>query len=184
MRGLSGSEPPLRMTCRGNIALPAPSGAPRTGARPQPTKSVVQKRGDTKFPTPCHTKSVPLSCPIFGRLFVMPRLAYADVADEAGLATATDRASIADTSLVVHRLVLGRPKPAMGQGDRDAGSDGPPLVEERRGTGRYPVATVMGVRRKHERARLWPRLVDAYSDFDSYQEMTEREIPVIILQPR
>lgn len=35
-----------------------------------------------------------------------------------------------------------------------------------------------------ERARLWPRLVDAYADFDSYQSGTEREIPVIILQPR
>jgi F420H(2)-dependent quinone reductase len=35
-----------------------------------------------------------------------------------------------------------------------------------------------------ERARLWPRLVDAYSDFDSYQSWTERKIPVIILQPR
>ena len=29
-----------------------------------------------------------------------------------------------------------------------------------------------------------PRLVDAYADFDSYQIATEREIPVIILQPR
>lgn len=35
-----------------------------------------------------------------------------------------------------------------------------------------------------ERARLWPRLVDAYADFDSYQSGTEREIPVIVLQPR
>jgi hypothetical protein len=43
-------------------------------------------------------------------------------------------------------LVLGRTKPAVGQGDRDAGSDGPLLVDERRGTGRNPVGTVMGVR--------------------------------------
>ena len=35
-----------------------------------------------------------------------------------------------------------------------------------------------------EKARLWPLLVDAYADFDSYQSATEREIPVIILQPR
>jgi F420H(2)-dependent quinone reductase len=35
-----------------------------------------------------------------------------------------------------------------------------------------------------ERARLWPRLVEAYADFDSYQSWTDREIPVIILQPR
>jgi deazaflavin-dependent oxidoreductase (nitroreductase family) len=35
-----------------------------------------------------------------------------------------------------------------------------------------------------ERARLWPRLVEAYADFDSYQSGTERDIPVLILQPR
>jgi deazaflavin-dependent oxidoreductase (nitroreductase family) len=36
----------------------------------------------------------------------------------------------------------------------------------------------------NERERLWPRLVEAYADFDSYQSWTEREIPVIILQAR
>ena len=35
-----------------------------------------------------------------------------------------------------------------------------------------------------ERARLWPLLVRAYADFDSYQRWTNREIPVMILQPR
>ncbi len=35
-----------------------------------------------------------------------------------------------------------------------------------------------------ERARLWPRLVDTYADFDSYQSWTDREIPVIVLEPR
>ncbi|MEV4236074.1 MULTISPECIES: nitroreductase family deazaflavin-dependent oxidoreductase [unclassified Nocardia] len=35
-----------------------------------------------------------------------------------------------------------------------------------------------------QRARLWPKLVDAYADFDTYQAWTEREIPVVILQPR
>ena len=34
------------------------------------------------------------------------------------------------------------------------------------------------------RARLWPRLVDAYADFDTYQSWTDREIPVVVLQPR
>lgn len=37
---------------------------------------------------------------------------------------------------------------------------------------------------KDERARLWPRLVAAYADFDSYQTWTTREIPVMVLQPR
>jgi F420H(2)-dependent quinone reductase len=35
-----------------------------------------------------------------------------------------------------------------------------------------------------ERARLWPRLVTVYADFDNYQSWTDREIPVVILQPR
>lgn len=35
-----------------------------------------------------------------------------------------------------------------------------------------------------ERAALWPRLVDLYADFDSYQSWTEREIPVVVLEPR
>ncbi|HNJ78433.1 MAG TPA: nitroreductase family deazaflavin-dependent oxidoreductase, partial [Marmoricola sp.] len=29
-----------------------------------------------------------------------------------------------------------------------------------------------------ERAELWPRLVDLYSDYDTYQAWTDREIPV------
>ena len=32
--------------------------------------------------------------------------------------------------------------------------------------------------------RLWPRLVEAYADFDTYQSRTDREIPVSILAPR
>jgi len=35
-----------------------------------------------------------------------------------------------------------------------------------------------------ERDRLWPRLVDLYADFASYQSWTERIIPVAILEPR
>ncbi|MGV0644024.1 nitroreductase family deazaflavin-dependent oxidoreductase [Mycolicibacterium sp. XJ879] len=35
-----------------------------------------------------------------------------------------------------------------------------------------------------EKARLWPKLVEAYADFDTYQAWADREIPVVILQPR
>ena len=35
-----------------------------------------------------------------------------------------------------------------------------------------------------ERTALWPRLVDLYADFESYQSWTDREIPVVILEPR
>lgn len=34
-----------------------------------------------------------------------------------------------------------------------------------------------------ERAELWPRLVDLYADFDNYRAWTDREIPVIVLEP-
>jgi deazaflavin-dependent oxidoreductase (nitroreductase family) len=34
------------------------------------------------------------------------------------------------------------------------------------------------------RERLWPRLVERYPAFRSYQGRTEREIPVVILSPR
>ncbi len=34
-----------------------------------------------------------------------------------------------------------------------------------------------------ERAALWPKLVELYADFDTYQAWTEREIPVVVLEP-
>lgn len=35
-----------------------------------------------------------------------------------------------------------------------------------------------------ERGELWPRLVEIYADFDNYQAWTDREIPVVVLDPR
>ena len=35
-----------------------------------------------------------------------------------------------------------------------------------------------------ERKRLWPEVVKAYSGYESYQRHTEREIPLVILEPR
>jgi deazaflavin-dependent oxidoreductase (nitroreductase family) len=35
-----------------------------------------------------------------------------------------------------------------------------------------------------ERARLWPRVVDAYPTYEDYQRRTGREIPLVILEPR
>ena len=34
-----------------------------------------------------------------------------------------------------------------------------------------------------ERTALWPRLVQMYADYDSYQSWTDREIPVVICEP-
>ena len=35
-----------------------------------------------------------------------------------------------------------------------------------------------------ERARLWPKVVDLYGGYAGYQRRTEREIPLVILEPR
>jgi deazaflavin-dependent oxidoreductase (nitroreductase family) len=35
-----------------------------------------------------------------------------------------------------------------------------------------------------QRAGLWPKLVEAYADFDTYQSWADREIPVVVLKPR
>src|SRR5690606_14494247 len=35
-----------------------------------------------------------------------------------------------------------------------------------------------------ERADLWQRAVAAYKHYDSYQKRTDREIPVVVLEPR
>jgi F420H(2)-dependent quinone reductase len=35
-----------------------------------------------------------------------------------------------------------------------------------------------------ERAELWPRLVELYADFEKYASWTDREIPVVVLDPR
>jgi deazaflavin-dependent oxidoreductase (nitroreductase family) len=34
-----------------------------------------------------------------------------------------------------------------------------------------------------ERARLWPKLVEMYGNYDEYQKETSRTIPVVILRP-
>ena len=36
---------------------------------------------------------------------------------------------------------------------------------------------------EEERAELWPRITSAYGGYARYQERTERQIPVVILEP-
>jgi deazaflavin-dependent oxidoreductase (nitroreductase family) len=35
-----------------------------------------------------------------------------------------------------------------------------------------------------ERTRLWPRVVDLYGGYRDHQERTDREIPLVILEPQ
>lgn len=44
-------------------------------------------------------------------------------------------------------------------------------------------AVTARVAEEAERAVLWPKLVDLYSDYDTYQAWTDRVIPVVILDP-
>ena len=57
-----------------------------------------------------------------------------------------------------------------------------PDVEVQVGPRRRGVRAV--VADPERRTLLWPKLVDAYADFDTYQDWTEREIPVVVLTPR
>ena len=36
---------------------------------------------------------------------------------------------------------------------------------------------------EEERARLWPKILDAYDGYSQYQSRTDREIPVVVLEP-
>ena len=49
--------------------------------------------------------------------------------------------------------------------------------------GRRDLEVVAHVADADERARLWPKLVDLYADFEKYARWTDREIPVVVLTP-
>ena len=40
------------------------------------------------------------------------------------------------------------------------------------------------VAKPEERARLWPKAVETWAGYTDYQERTDREIPLVILEPR
>ena len=57
----------------------------------------------------------------------------------------------------------------------------PEVVVELPGT---RVRMVARTANSNERARWWPRIVDAYHAYAEYQLRTQREIPVVFLDPR
>ena len=79
--------------------------------------------------------------------------------------------------LVVVASQGGRPQDPQWYRNLVAGPD----VTIRVGRERRPVRARTAA--PEERARLWPRLVDLYADFDSYQSWTHRDIPVVLLSP-
>jgi deazaflavin-dependent oxidoreductase (nitroreductase family) len=81
-------------------------------------------------------------------------------------------------NLVVVASQAGRPENPMWFGNVVAQPD----VVVQVGRERIPVrAHVAG---PAEREELWPRLVDLYADYASYQSWTDRVIPVVVLEPR
>ena len=50
------------------------------------------------------------------------------------------------------------------------------------GTSRKPVHARVAT--AEERKRLWPKVVETYGGYAGYQERTDREIPLVILEPR
>ena len=50
------------------------------------------------------------------------------------------------------------------------------------GSRRFAVRARVATAEEH--SRLWPRVVAAYDGYANYQERTEREIPLVILEPR
>jgi deazaflavin-dependent oxidoreductase (nitroreductase family) len=57
-----------------------------------------------------------------------------------------------------------------------------PDVEVQVGSERRPVRARLAS--PEERKRLWPEVVAIYGGYAGYQERTEREIPLVILEPR
>ncbi|GAA4737765.1 nitroreductase family deazaflavin-dependent oxidoreductase [Gordonia alkaliphila] len=57
-----------------------------------------------------------------------------------------------------------------------------PDVEIQLGRDKYPLRarTATGA----EREALWAKLVDVYADYDTYDAWTERDIPVVVCEPR
>jgi deazaflavin-dependent oxidoreductase (nitroreductase family) len=50
--------------------------------------------------------------------------------------------------------------------------------------GSRTIAVTARVATDAERKRLWPRVVDLWSDYAEYQKRTERKIPLVVLEPR
>lgn len=58
----------------------------------------------------------------------------------------------------------------------------PEVEVELPGTGKLPMRAQRAT--DEEKALLWPRLLEIYPDYADYQARTERNIPVVILNPR
>ena len=68
---------------------------------------------------------------------------------------------------------------------RSLPEEGIRLVTPRHETSALHMAAAYGAdATAQERATLWPRLLDIYPSYGIYQERTDRELPVVVLEPR
>ena len=49
--------------------------------------------------------------------------------------------------------------------------------------GHPPIAMTARIADPEERARLWPLITSRYANYAGYQQKTEREIPLVLLEP-
>ena len=59
--------------------------------------------------------------------------------------------------------------------------DNPEVEVETKGETRPMTARIADA---EERARLWPVVAERYSNYAGYQEKTDREIPLVLLEPK
>jgi deazaflavin-dependent oxidoreductase (nitroreductase family) len=59
----------------------------------------------------------------------------------------------------------------------------PEIIIEPAGGG-TPLAVVARTASAEEKAELWPRIVASYRGYDRYEHTTERDIPVVVVEPR
>jgi F420H(2)-dependent quinone reductase len=110
----------------------------------------------------------------------VPTLLLEHVGRKSGTTFTTPLLYLADgPNLVVVASQGGLPKNPQWYANLMAGPD--TQVHLRKERGRPVHARIAS---PDERAALWPRLVDLYADFAKYAKWTDREIPVVILEPR
>jgi deazaflavin-dependent oxidoreductase (nitroreductase family) len=108
-----------------------------------------------------------------------PMLLLDHVGARSGTAHTTPLAYVEDgPDVVVVASKGGHPKHPAWYHNLRAHPDATVQIGRERRAVRARVATA------EERARLWPKAVEAYGGYRGYQQRTEREIPLVILEPR
>ena len=63
-------------------------------------------------------------------------------------------------------------------------AEGPLLVTHTAPGSRLTKLAIARVASDDEKAEMWPRVVEAYKGYAGYQNKTDRNIPVVVCEPR